>query len=136
VDIYEQLRRDEGSRQFPYKDTKGKLTIGVGHNLTDKGLNEVAIDFILKLDVGEVREALSAALPWFTTLSDARQGVLLNMGFNLGIAGLLAFHRTLGFMEASDWNSAANEMLQSKWALDVGTRASRLAEQLMNDQWL
>jgi lysozyme len=136
MDIYDQLRRDEGVRQFPYKDTVGKLTIGVGHNLTDKGLNELAIDYVLKLDVGEVRDALAAALPWFTTLSEARQGVLLNMGFNLGTAGLLAFHRTLGFMEAGDWNSAASEMLQSKWAGQVGNRASRLAEQLINDQWL
>lgn len=135
MDIFDQLTRDEGLKLKPYIDTVGKLTIGIGRNLTDKGISEDEANYLLANDVKEVEDGLKAALPWFSGLDDARQGVLINMGFNLGLAGLLQFHNALHWMEASDWGSAAQEILSSRWATQVGARAQRLAEQLQSGTW-
>ena len=134
MDIFEQLRRDEGTRQFPYLDALGKVTIGVGHNLDDKGLTPNQIDQILKDDVAEIDLALQS-IPWFSGLDDVRKGVLRNMAFNLGVHGLLGFHDTLGHMERGEWDKAAAAMLQSRWAGQVGARATRLALQLTSGEW-
>lgn len=136
MDIYEQLQRDEGKRKFPYLDTVGKTTIGYGHNLTDKGLTDAQIMQILEDDVAEVTGALALALPWFDGLTEPRQGVIVNMAFNMGLRGLLAFEKTLGFVEAGDYEQAATEMLNSRWATQVGGRATRLAQQLQTGQWV
>ena len=54
--------------------------------------------------------------------------MLLNMCFNLGLKGLLGFNNTLAFIAARDWERAANGMLASKWAKQVGFRAIELSE--------
>lgn len=73
---------------------------------------------------------LDTQLPWWRGMSDARQDVLVNMVWNLGIAGLLAFHNTLSYMEKANYAQASANMLVSKWAQQVGQRATRLAEQM------
>lgn len=135
MDIFEQLRRDESDKKFPYTDTVGKLTIGVGRNLTDRGVSEGEITFMLQNDVQEVQDGLNNALAWYAGLDEARRGVLLNMAFNMGIHGLLAFHKALTFLEAGEYDQAATEMLNSKWAGQVGDRAKRLALQLQTGEW-
>lgn len=135
MDIFEQLRRDEGVRLKPYTDTVGKLTIGVGRNLTDKGISDDEATLLLQDDVAEVTSALTAALSWLATLDDARKGVLVNLAFNLGVAGLLAFHNTLTALQAGDWTTAAAQLLDSKWAGQVGARATRLADQIRLGAW-
>lgn len=134
MDIYEQLERDEGRKRFPYKDTEGILTIGVGHNLEAKGLTDPQIDQILHDDVAQVDGELHV-LPWMLGLSDIRKGVLRNMGFQLGVSGLLQFHEALGHMERAEWEAAAAAMLQSKWAKQAPARANRLALQLRSGEW-
>jgi lysozyme len=136
MDIYAQLLRDEEMRLFPYRDSVGKLTIGVGRNLDDSGISPEEAETLLHNDVAKVQEKLTAALPWFSNLNDARQGVLINLGFNIGLAGLFAFHNTLSLLESSDWPGAATELLNSKWATQVGARATRLAEQLRIGNWV
>lgn len=130
-----QLRRDEDERAKPYQDTRGKLTIGVGHNLTDKPISQRAIDMILDDDVNDVTASLDAVLPWWRSLDEARQGVLANMAFNLGVAGLLQFRNTLALVKAGDYAAAAQEMLNSEWAKEVGPRALRLAQQMRSGAW-
>jgi lysozyme len=134
--ISSQLRRDEGVRQFPYVDTVGKTTIGVGRNLTDVGLSDAEIDFLLSNDIQKVLNQLQARLPYFEALDPARQGVLINMAFNLGFAGLEGFPRMLSAFAQGDWERAASEMLESRWATQVGARAERLAEQTRTGQWV
>lgn len=134
MDIFEQLRRDEGVRRFPYADSVGKLTIGVGHNLTDNGLTEVQIEHILADDVAEASTALSM-LPWYGGLDEVRKAVLVNMAFNIGVAGLLGFHKMLSLLELGKYDEAAAEMMNSKWADQVGARAKRLSMQLASGQW-
>lgn len=135
MDIYEQLRRDEGLRLKPYLDSVGKLTLGIGRNLTDKGITEEEATYLLQNDVNEVYDEL-----YETNLrgkiDDPRYYVLVNMAFNMGTSGLLAFKKMLKFYNDKDWESAANEMLDSKWATQVGDRAERLAKQMRTGEWV
>ncbi|MGH2368514.1 MAG: glycoside hydrolase family protein [Chloroflexota bacterium] len=132
--LREQLRRDEGFRLKPYRDTVGKLTIGVGRNLDDKGLTADEVWMLLEHDIDDVQQALGR-FEWFLRLDAARQGVCLNMAFNLGVAGFLEFRRMQAALEAQDWEQAAAEMLDSRWASQVGARATRLAQQMRTGQW-
>ena len=125
-----ELIRDEGLKLKPYRDTVAKLTIGVGRNLDDVGISEAEAAFLLESDIARTSKALDAALPWWTTLSEERQRVLLNMAFNMGIQGLLGFKNTLAAIQAGKFEDAANGMLASKWAGQVGNRAQRLAQMM------
>ena len=133
--IIDQLRRDEGVRLKPYRDSVGKLTIGVGRNLDDVGISSDEADFLLSNDVAYAQRMLEQALPWTVGLGDARNGVLLNMTFNMGIGGLLEFKETLAKIQSGDYAGAAQHMLDSKWAEEVGPRSHRLALQMESGEW-
>lgn len=124
--LIEQLQRHEGLRLKPYRCTAGKLTIGYGRNLDDVGISLDEARAMLLADVAKV-EAELGRLEWFDDLPLKAQDVLVNMGFNLGVSGLLKFTRTLQAMRDGRWNDAADNMLQSKWAGQVGARATELA---------
>jgi len=125
-----ELTRDEGIRFKPYKDSVGKLSVGVGHNLDDVPISYRAIMQILEDDILNVMGQLNAHVAWWPSLNDVRQRVLANMAFNLGINGLLAFKQMLMAAQDSDFERAAKEMLDSKWAKQVGARATRLAQMM------
>lgn len=125
--LAEQLVIDEGKRNKPYKDSVGKTTIGVGHNLDDVGLSDDEIQYILENDIDRVIGDLDAALPWWSALSEERQQVLANMCFNLGISRLLAFRNTIEAIKEGRYDAAANGMRASLWYRQVGARAERLA---------
>lgn len=124
------LIRDEGLRLKPYKDTVGKLTIGVGRNLDDRGISVDEARMMFDHDIDDHENELRAKWPHYDKLDDVRQEVLLNMAFNLGVPGLLKFVNTLAAVVAGDFDVAAYGMLHSKWASQVGKRASRLAEEM------
>jgi lysozyme len=132
--LADQLRRDEGWRTYPYKDTVGKQTIGYGRNLDDVGISPAEGDFLLANDIKAATVALESHFPWVMGLDSVRQGVLLNMVFNIGIGGLAGFKETLAKVEAGDYAGAA-QMLSSKWAQQVGHRAVRLALQMQSGEW-
>lgn len=136
MDIVEQLKRDEGSRNFPYEDTVGKMTIGVGRNLTDVGLSDDEIDTLLRNDVQRAYDSLMRGFPWFASIDPVRQGALINMCFNLGFARLSGFHLFIDNLKDENWDSASVEMLDSLWAKQVGARALRLAEQIRTGRWV
>jgi len=121
------LERDEGYRQHPYKDTAGKLTIGIGLNLTDVGLTHDESLSILRSRVSGLNSRLKDAFPWYDDLSEPRQRALVNMAFNLGVNGLMGFRDMIEALEDEDYESAAAEALASKWAGQVGIRAVRIA---------
>lgn len=135
MNIYEQLRRDEGLRLKPYLDTIGKLTLGIGRNLTDKGITEEEATYLLQNDINEVYEELEKA-NLKGSVDDPRYYVLVNMAFNLGTNGLLAFKRMLAAYNKKDWENTALEMLSSQWATQVGARAERLALQMRTGEWV
>lgn len=125
-----QLRLHEGERLTPYRCTAGKLTIGVGRNLEDRGITAEESAYLLNNDIDREWKALTTNLPWVTGLSDVRQRVLLDMSFNLGIDGLLKFKNTLATIRRGDYNKAADMMLGSLWAQQVKGRATRLAQMM------
>ena len=125
-----ELTRDEGERLRMYTDTVGKETIGVGRNLTDKGIRKDESALMLSNDIAETCASLNQRLPWWNTLTDARQRVLANMAFNMGMGGLLGFKNTLELVRTGKYSAAADTMLQSKWATQVGQRAVRLSDMM------
>ena len=124
------LKRHEGFRQFPYKDSVGILTIGYGRNLESKGISESEAEWLLKQDVALALLQLQRAVGSFDSLSDVRKSVLVNMTFNMGIAGVMKFKQMLAALEIKDYNKAADAMLDSTWAKQVGKRATELAEKM------
>jgi lysozyme len=123
-----QLSTDEGYRQKPYRDTVGKLTIGVGRNLDDIGVNDAEISLMLDNDIARAEAAAYRLVPTFEDLSDVRKAVIVNMAFNLGERTLGGFHDTLQAIAEQRWEDAADHMLESHWASQVGARAQRLAQ--------
>lgn len=123
------IRLHEGLRLRPYLDTAHppRMSIGYGRNLTDCGVSHDEAEYLLHNDLARVERELREALPWVTRLDAARYAVLVDMGYNLGVPGLLQFRRTLAEVEAGNYARAAGLMLQSRWAAQVKTRARRLA---------
>ena len=133
--IKAQLVRHEGLRLKPYRCTAGKLTIGIGRNLDDRGISQREAYVLLENDIQNCEKQLLDEIPEiYNGLDDVRKSVLLNMCFNLGIKGLLEFKNTLTFIAAGDWERAANGMLASKWAKQVGKRAIELSELMRKGQ--
>ena len=127
--IKTQLVRHEGLKLKPYRCTAGKLTIGIGRNLDDRGISQKEAYAMLDRDIQDCEQRLLEEIPnIYNNLDEVRQSVLLNLCFNLGIKGLLEFKNTLAFIGAGDWERAANNMLASKWAKQVGHRAIELSE--------
>ncbi|AVF41550.1 lysozyme [Pandoraea apista] len=124
-----ELTRDEGRRLRIYVDTVGKVSGGVGRNLTDKGFRDDEIDLMYRNDVAETEAWLDRNLPWWTSLDPARQRVMMNMAFNMQ-GKLLGFRNFLSAAQRGDWAKAATEMLDSLWARQVGDRAKRLASMM------
>jgi len=127
--LIDQLIVHEGLKLTPYKDTVGKLTIGVGHNLTDNGITKVQALCILADDIAEVEKFIRANFPWYDGLDDVRQRVVADMCFNLG-PKILQFKRFLEFVKTKQWEMAAVAMLDSLWARQVGKRAMTLARMM------
>jgi lysozyme len=121
------LSRTEGRRNRPYVDTVGKVTIGIGHNLSDKGISDKIVDALFEEDI---QEAVTGAetLPIFDKLDAVRQTVIVDMVFNMGIDSVREFKNTLMLLGQGNWEKAADAMLNSHWATQVGNRAIELAK--------
>jgi lysozyme len=130
--LTKELIADEGLRLKPYRDTVGKLTIGVGRNLDDEGITKEEALYLLNNDIQRVKGQL-VSVQTFSQLSDVRQRVLTEMAFNMGIGGLMGFREMWQAIQVKDWDGAANAMLDSLWAKEVGQRAVRLATCMRTD---
>lgn len=128
--LIEQITRHEGLRLKMYLDTEGIETIGVGHNLRDRPISERAAKIILEDDLQDTIDDLYRSFPWVQALDDVRRNVLINMAFNLGVPRLKKFVNTMSAIQVENWQLAADEMLDSKWARQVGVRAEELANQM------
>jgi lysozyme len=128
--LIDRLIAEEGLKLKPYRDTVGKLSIGIGRNLDDVGITEAEARLLLSNDIDRAANEVDAALPWFVGLDAVRQSALIDMAFNMGIAGLLTFTNTLAAIKEGRWADAAAGMLASKWATQVGARAERLAKMM------
>lgn len=129
------LTLHEGVKLKPYRCTAGKLTIGIGRNLDDVGISEEESIYLMNNDISKCELQLESSFPWFNDLNEVRQTVLVDMCFNLGIKGLLRFINTLDCIKNGDYIQAAKNMTNSKWALQVKARASRLAKMMETGEW-
>lgn len=139
--LQQMLIRDEGSKRnaagdhLPYRCSAGKLTLGYGRNIEERGITEQEALLLLNNDIQLCIGELIRSIPAYNRINDARQAVLVNMCFNVGIGRLLGFKKMLLALEAGDFRRAADEMLDSQWAAQVGRRAQRLALQMRMGVW-
>lgn len=119
----------EGYSKQPYLDTMGKITIGIGYNLSDRGLPDEWIQSQYEDDVAYFFNQLST-FPWFHELNEDRQIILIDMSF-MGWKKFLTFKRMIGALENKDYQKAGIEMLDSRWAKQVGGRAVLLANAMI-----
>ena len=140
--LVEELIKDEGYKYEIYLDHLGYPTFGVGHLVleTDEEygqpvgtpVSEERILECLNNDIDIVCKELDQNMSWWSELDDTRQRVLANMAFNLGLPRLGKFKKFLAAVQEQDWEKAAVEMMDSKWATQVGNRAVRLKEKMLN----
>ena len=140
--LIEELIIDEGCIDKVYADHLGFLTLGVGHLIldTDKEfkldigtpVSEERINECLHNDIDIVCDELDRNMLWWNELDETRQRVLANMCFNLGCPRLKNFKKFLAALEGGDFESAGEEMMDSKWATQVGDRAVRLQEKMLH----
>ena len=141
--LMEELIKDEGYKYEIYLDHLGYPTFGVGHLVleTDEEhgqpvgtpVSEERIKECLSHDIDVVCSELDMKDPWWRNLSDNKQRVVANMCFNLGHPRLSKFKKFIGAMQVSDWEIAAVEMMDSKWATQVGDRAVRLRDRVLQE---
>ncbi|MDE2425793.1 MAG: lysozyme [Elusimicrobia bacterium] len=129
------LIKHEGLELKPYTDTTGHLTIGVGRNLTSNGISKEEAQFMLSNDINDVCRELSIKIPWAMSLDEVRFAVIQDLCFNLGIDKLLTFQKFLEFLKESDYISAANDLLNTLWAKQVGIRAKEDAKMMETGLW-
>ncbi len=133
-EMVKQLELHEGLRLKPYYDTVDKLTIGIGRNLEDTGISKAEASFMLQNDLIRIIAELDEQMPWWRELTENRRRILVDMAFNLGTFGLSQFRDMLAATKVGDFDGASKEMLDSKWAKQVGSRAERLAQAMKTDQ--
>lgn len=135
MNLRDQLMLMEGLRLKPYRDTEGHLTIGYGCNLDD-GITQEEAEYLLTNRLRKATQDVDRAFPWARFLSAPRFAVLVNMAYQMGLGGLKQFRKMLAALEQSDFDTAAREMLDSRWAkVQTPGRAHQLAKQMQEDLW-
>ena len=134
--LEDQLIDHEGLELKPYRCTAEKLTIGVGRNIEDRGITEDEARYLLKNDIKIVEDELLEKKAVVAGLDAVRQRVLVDMGFNLGIPTLLKFQNMWAAIEEEDFETAADEAMDSRWAKQVGRRAERLCQAMATGEWV
>ena len=117
------IKRHEGLRLKPYRCSAGKLTIGYGHNLDDKGIPLIVADDMLDIDIGVAERELFATWPAYRDLSDNRKLALIDMSFQMGIPGLKKFTRMHKALGNHDYENAGLELMNSLYATQTPARA-------------
>jgi lysozyme len=122
-----ELTISEDLRLKPYRCTSGKLSIGIGRNLDDVGISADEAVILCINDIDD-RYQTFMRFPWFRALDEVRQEAIIRMAFNLGTPRLLKFKKMIHAMWIQDWERASLEALNSRWAVQVGHRAYKIAE--------
>ena len=131
--LLEMIKLHEGVKSHAYQCTAGKWTIGVGRNIDEEGglgLSNEEINVLLINDIERVKGELSAAYLWFPALDEVRQAAMIDMCFNLGLSRLRGFVKAIEAMSRQEFDNAADEFLDSRWASQVGQRAVRVTEMI------
>ena len=136
-DLIKMIRRHEGVRSKVYICSAGYETIGCGRNISASGLglSEDEINYLLNNDIKRVREELTDSYFWFPAMNEARQAALLDLSFNLGQTRLRGFVKGLEALSREQYDLAADEFMDSRWATQVGNRALEITEMLRSGEW-
>ncbi len=134
MNVRDLITLNEGLRLKPYKDTVGKLTIGVGRNLDDVGIRH---DEAMTLLDNDIQRALGylGGYQWFAVLDDVRQAAVTDLMFNLGPTRFHAFTKFCQAMSQRDYHWASDELQNSIWHGQVGDRAKRIRRMIETGQW-
>ena len=124
----------EGLVLKPYHCSQNYLSIGVGRNLDSNGISEEEAMYLLDNDIHKVIEQLDKQWEVWRTFPDAAKYVCIDVTFNMGINTWMSFRKTRAYMELGEWEKAASEILDSKYAVQVGRRAIFNSEQLASCQ--
>tara|TARA_B100000780_G_scaffold58932_1_gene37584 strand:+ start:1125 stop:1544 length:420 start_codon:yes stop_codon:yes gene_type:complete len=136
--IIEMLRLHEGVETHAYKCTADKITIGVGRNIDPAGgigLTDDEIDYLLSGDVKRVQVELINTFTWFSELDEVRKDAMTDICFNIGLPRLLKFEKSLAAMSTEDYERAADEFLNSRWASQVGARAITITDMIRSGDY-
>lgn len=142
IDEASMMRRliaDEGEVLHCYLDSLGYQTIGVGRLIDQRrggGISPDESRYLLRNDIYSKSAECDRRFPWFIALDDARQGVIVCMAFQLGTNGVAKFKRMIEAIEDRDYDEAARQMLDSKWAKEhTPERARRMANIMRSGVW-
>lgn len=114
----------EGSKSFVYQDSKGFWTIGVGRNVdpsSHTGLSPSEITLLLENDINRCKRELSS-FDFYENLDVVRKEVLIELCFNMGLSTLMQFKKMIAALKKNDFNQAAKELENSRWATQVSKR--------------
>ena len=130
--LIEMLKRHEGVRSHVYLCSAGYETIGVGRNIAESGLglSDDEVEYLLNNDIERVRQELTDNYFWFPALNEARQDAMIDICFNLGMTRLRGFVNALEAMSREQFDVAADEFMDSRWATQVGNRANEITEMI------
>ena len=139
--LREQLKVDEGVKYEIYKDHLGYPTFGIGHLITEDDpehgepdgteISEDRVNEVFESDVAKFVSEAKILFPDLDELPDVAQQVIVNMAFNMGRPRLSKFKNFIAGVNDRDWTRAAEEMMDSRWATQVGDRAIRLRNQIL-----
>ena len=130
--LVDELKRDEGVRLKMYKDSVGLWTIGVGRNIEERGISEQEAEVLLANDIQIALRDCEDIFDDFYSHPYDVQRALANMSFNLGKPTLSKFRNMIAAVDACDYALAADEAMDSRWAKQVGARAERIRDMLIN----
>ena len=130
--LIEMLKRHEGVRSHVYLCSAGYETIGVGRNIAESGLglSDDEVEYLLNNDIERVRQELTDSYFWFPALNEARQDAMIDICFNLGLTRLRGFVNAIEAMSREQFDVAADEFMDSRWATQVGNRANEITEMI------
>lgn len=119
------ISENEALTYAPYRDSVGKMSIGYGRNLDDKGISYQEAELMKANDIEECDRWLNGNFAFYYKLSEVRKAALIDMRYNLGRGGFLKFQKMIAALSIGDHQQAAAEMRNSKWWQQVGPRAKR-----------
>jgi len=128
--LRETIIRHEGTRLDMYQDTLGIWTVGVGHNIEEKGISQAVMELMLEEDLAEAVSELKRSVSFFSKMPEQVQEALVNLAFNMGIPRLMQFKKTLAYLRDGNFEAAADELLDSRYAEQVGRRADEVADMI------
>lgn len=128
------VMKHEGFKPHVYKCSKGFLTVGYGFNLENGWLPKSVADLWLNIKLENIESELSRRIDFWSKLNEARQAVLIDMAYNIGVEGIFKFKKMLCYLDLNDYEMASKEMVNSDWFREVPNRVSELQKIMLTGE--